>query len=111
MLARDGTGRAERVAAPLAAIAILVVDEITTIIAKHAVPLVEFDVRAAPAVGVEHQGHECNEVVNSSASQGTGNRRASFSLTESLILDVRMGHLFIASGRMRIQRDHTIGLF
>jgi hypothetical protein len=108
--AGNGTRRAERIAAVLAAVAILFVYDVAATVAEGAIPAVEFHVSAAPAVGVEHLGHEREEVIEPAIGQGAGNRRPSVAFTEAFILDMRMRDLFIEGGRVRIERHHAIGL-
>jgi hypothetical protein len=94
----------------LTAVTILFVHDVATTVAWATIPAVEFYESTALAVRVEYMGDEREEVAETAIGQRAGNRRPPVTFTEAFILDVRMGNLFIACGRVRIERHHAIRL-
>ena len=71
-------------------------------------PAIEGDIGAAAVVGVEDLPHDEKEIRQPSLLQGFADRRASFSFTQHLIFDVRVGHAITTVWRLRITGDNLV---
>lgn len=76
--------------AVLAVVTVLRAHRAPAVVTRSAVPVIQPDVRAICAVGIEDAPDNGEEVTDSALFKSRSNGGAAVSLTESLIADVRM---------------------
>ena len=109
VFAVDVAGSTEGHAAVITVVAFVGPRRAATILARHAFPVVQFDVGAAAAVVVQDLRHETEEVQQPPFGQCGGNGPDAFSFAEALATDVRMGDFVVVGRRIGIECHDAIG--
>ena len=109
VLAGDCTAATERRVAVMTIVAVVFIHGTAAIRARDALPVVQFHIGAAPAVGMEQLGNQNEEVMQAALSQGCPDGRAAFSFAKLFILDVGMGDVVASGRRVWVQRHDAIG--
>ena len=110
VLAGDCTVAAKRGITVLTIVAVVRIHGTTTIRARDAVPIVQFHIGAAPAIGVEHLRDQHEKVVQARFGQRGPDGHVALALANLFTLDVRMGDVVALGGRIRIEGHDAIRL-
>jgi hypothetical protein len=98
-----GTVAAEDFFAAMAVIPLLLVDCGITVVARHTVPVLQFDIGPPLGIGLERLMDDREEVVQSAGRQGRTDGPQPIACAQRLVIDVWMSDVAIGTGRIGLQ--------
>ena len=108
MPAAAGAIRAYRLTAAFADVAVFVADDAAAVVAGKALPVVELNEGASARIVAEDSVHDQKEICHPAARQSTTNHAAPISLTQPLVLNMRVSHRAIDGGWIWVQGNYAV---